>query len=141
MIEAALIRSTDNGIETIGKLYVTGGAVYACDTLERPYVHNQRGISCIPAGKYICKKVEASTHIPYPHISVTGVTGRDGICIHKGNLFSDSEGCILVGKGFGDINRDGQSDILNSKNTFDELMKLLPDQFVLTITEAQNINS
>lgn len=132
-----LIRTIDNGVQTTGKWYVTDGAHFACDTLERTYADNKRGVSCIPPGKYHCAKVGASQAIPYEHISITAVPGRSGICIHKGNHYFHSRGCVLVGKGYSDINKDGEIDILNSKNTFDALMKIVPQNFILTITEAQ----
>ncbi len=135
-LQVQLIRTLDNGIETIGKMYVSGDATFASDSLERTYDGNKKGVSCIPGGKYICKKVGATIAIPYPHIAITGVSGRDGICMHTGNLYTHSKGCILLGKGFGDINKDGQKDILNSKNTFSNFMSMIPDEFTLTITEV-----
>jgi len=128
-----IYRKKDNGIETIGAL--TFGEFH-CDTLELPYKDNQHRISCIPAGKYICKKVTATAHIPYEHISVTNVPNRDGICIHKANYVSDLLGCIGVGEGIIDLNKDGQLDIIKSKLTFDKLMALLPNSFSLAITDA-----
>lgn len=125
----------DNGIETLGKLYLSddaGATHFTCDTLELPYKDNKHKISCIPPGTYHCKKVGPS-HIPYPHIAVQNVSGRDGICIHKANYVSDLLGCIGVGTGLADINKDGQLDIINSTKTFDALMLLLPDEFQLVI--------
>ena len=136
MIECEIQRGLDNGIETDGKLYVIGDVKFSCDTLERTYDGNKRGISCIPAGKYLCKKVEGSEAIPYPHISITNVPNRDGICIHRGNLYSHSKGCILVGMGYADINKDGQKDILNSGKTLESLLQILPETFNLTVKEA-----
>ena len=123
-------RKKDNGVETIGSL--TFGEFH-CDTLELPYKDNQKRISCIPAGKYLCKKVGVSGHIPYPHIAITNVPNRDGICIHKANYVSDLLGCIGVGDGLADINKDGQIDIIKSGLTFDKLMALLPNEFTLNI--------
>ena len=137
MIEVEIIRGKDNGIQTVGALYLWGDVSYACDTIERTYANNQRQISCIPAGKYICKKVVATEAIPYPHIWITNVSNRDGIKIHSGNLYSHSKGCVIVGKGFSDINKDGQQDILYSRDTLKELMSILPDEFNLTITEGE----
>lgn len=135
-IKVQLMRTLDTGIETTGKLYVNGDLIFTCDTLERTYADNQRGISCIPAGRYICTKVPATEAIPYAHISVTNVPNRSGIKIHKGNLYTHSKGCILLGRGWGDINKDGQMDILNSKNTFDQFLREMPQDFTLHISEA-----
>ena len=135
-IKVQLIRTTDNGVQTIGKLYVSGDQHATFDTLERPFKNNERGVSCIPSGRYICSKLNPTEAIPYPHIAVHNVSGREGIRIHSGNLYSHSRGCILIGKGYADINKDGQSDVLQSKQSLIELMNVLPDEFTLHITEA-----
>ena len=137
MIQVQLIRTIDNGVETTGKLYITGDQHFACDTLERTYANNQRGISCIPAGKYICVKKDATEAIPYQHVSITNIPNRSGVAIHSGNHFFHSKGCILVGLMGKDINKDGQVDILQSRDTFIKLMNVLTDEFTLSITEAQ----
>ena len=50
------------------------------------------------------------------------VKGFEGILIHAGNSSKDSEGCLLVG-----VNKvKGQ--VLNSRETFKELYKLLKDK-------------
>ena len=132
-----IIRAHDDGIETIGNLFLqddNGATIYKCVTLELPYKDNQHQISCIPCGSYTCKKVGVS-HIPYPHISITNVPNGDGICIHKGNFKSDILGCVILGCGFADINKDGEPDLLNSGTTFDKFMECVPDEFQLIISE------
>jgi hypothetical protein len=37
--------------------------------------------------------------------------------IHSGNFFSDSEGCIMLGKAVSDINKDGEPDVTESRVT------------------------
>lgn len=125
----------DNGIETLGDMHILNNdaTIFKCDTLELPWMNNQRRISCIPTGVYICKKVNATENIPYPHISITNVIGRDGCCIHKANYVGDLRGCIAVGDSEVDINGDGQKDVTNSGKTFDKMYALLPDEFKLTI--------
>lgn len=127
--------SPDNGIETLGDMHILNGdaTIFTCDTLELPWFNNQQRISCIPAGVYICKKVEASIAIPYPHISITQVPGRSGVCIHKANYVGQLKGCIAVGDKEVDINGDGQKDVTNSGKTFDKIMSLVPEEFKLTI--------
>lgn len=112
---------------------------FHCKTLELGSHDNEQGKSCINPGIYICKKVGA-THIPYPHVALTNVPNRTGIAIHIANYASSDEahksqllGCIAVGSGYGDLNADGVPEILNSKATFDALMKALPDEFNLFI--------
>lgn len=134
-MEIEIHRRLDNGVETLGSLNVISNdaTIFKCDTLELPYKDNQSKISCIPKGVYFCQKVGATKNIPYEHISVMEVPNRSGICIHTGNLYTQILGCVLVGCGYGDINKDGQKDILNSKLTYTKLMKILPLQFKLII--------
>ena len=49
-INLLLIRDTFKDKSTIGKLYLNGELM--CDTLENPWLDNQRNISCIPDGQY-----------------------------------------------------------------------------------------
>ena len=67
-----------------------------CCTIERPWLNNAPGISCIPVGEYICKKRPSSNHFPYEKYEVTGVPNKTDILFHKGNTIEDSKGCILV---------------------------------------------
>ena len=50
MINLLLIRDTFSKKSTIGELFLNGERI--CDTLENPWVDNQRNISCIPEGVY-----------------------------------------------------------------------------------------
>ena len=47
-INLLIIRDTFTDKSTIGTLYINGEKF--CDTLENPYLNNQRNISCIPEG-------------------------------------------------------------------------------------------
>lgn len=129
--KAYLARTKDNGSQTIGRFKYN---VFGCDTLELPWKNNAKRVSCIAAGEYICEKVGPSAKIPYPHIAVTGVDGRDGICMHRANYVRDLLGCIGIGDGLADIDNDGELDIIKSKLTFDKVMALLPDKFLLLIS-------
>ena len=53
-INLLIIRDTFTENSTIGKLYLNGEQM--CDTLENPYLDNQKNISCIPAGEYKVRK-------------------------------------------------------------------------------------
>ncbi len=123
-------RITKGQKEILGELTFND---FKCKTLELPDLGNKSKVSCIPYGKYNCIKVEATHNIPYKHISILDVVNREGICIHKGNYYTQILGCVLVGDSYADINKDGIIDILNSGTTYDKLMKLLPDKFELEI--------
>ena len=50
------------------------------------------------------------------------VKGFDGVLIHAGNTVDDTSGCLLVGQSNNNIQ------LLNSRDTFKELYKLLKDR-------------
>ena len=72
-----------------------------CDTLENPYINNERNISCIPEGQYKVRlrKASESGSRDYLHLLVEDVPKRDWILFHRGNTAKDTSGCILVGMG------------------------------------------
>jgi len=72
-----------------------------CDTLENPWMDNQRNISCIPEGEYKVRlrlPRESATR-DYLHLLIQDVPNRDWILIHRGNFPSQTQGCLLVGLG------------------------------------------
>ena len=131
-----IVRETDNGTQTLGKLFVIDGhdsTVFKCLTLERPDKDNAKGVSCYPKGQYHWKKVGSTTHIPYVHIAIENVPNRDGICIHAANLVTQLQGCTAVGNAYKDINGDGNVDVLASVSTFKALMNVLPNEGILIV--------
>ena len=111
-------------------------------TLERQWLNNQRGISCIPAGTYLCQRCNTAPEYNYqdsPRFGdtfvVTDVEGRQYILFHTGNLDDDSHGCILVAEQFGSLHEN--TAILSSRQGFGEFMSLLKDknEFELTILD------
>ena len=134
------IKRTYQDNETLGDSVIIndlGKEIFNFKTLELPWLNNQHGISCIAKGEYDVIKVPGSGNIPYPHFAVKNVAGRSGICIHIGNYAAgkrvDSKGCILVGNGFADINKDGNIDVTGSTPTLHKLLEILPDDFTLII--------
>lgn len=103
-------------------------------TLERQWKDNRKGESCIPTGVYTCKRVNSPKF--GNTFEVTGVTGRDKILFHKGNLMDDSHGCILIGEQFEPVS--GSYGIVASAKGFDEFLELTKDinEFKLYITEC-----
>lgn len=65
---------------------------------------------------------------------VEDVPNRADILFHWGNFYDETEGCILVGDAEKDINHDSVMDLINSKNTFIDLIKNCPEGFKLIIT-------
>lgn len=132
-----IISRTYNLTETLGTLFVMDGEkeLFKCKTIELPFLGNKKNVSCIPEGKYDCTRIISPTkgHC----FSVQNVPDRDSILIHAGNYVKgdkiDSKGCILVGSGFCDINKDGFIDIINSTLTLNKLLSLLTEFKLLII--------
>lgn len=98
-------------------------------TCEDPWNNNQRSISCIPEGTYLCGKFNGRK---YQDVwEVKDVPGRSAILIHQGNTINNTEGCILVGRGF--YNKGDVHMITESRLTLDTLRVELPDSFYLRI--------
>lgn len=114
-------RFSDDGVQTLGNLSIGS---FTCKTLERPWKENQHDISCIPKGTYLCKYTLSLSHLGWTY-ALYNVTGRSGIRIHAGNDYMDSEGCILLGTAYGNINGDGEADVINSRITIAAFVKLL----------------
>jgi len=122
-----LRRLTDNWVQTTGILTADN---FTCKTIELPWRSNRKEVSCIPKGTYKVVKHESPTKGTC--YKVLGVPNRDNILIH-GNKYSNTKGCILVGKSFVDIDGDGYVDVSYSVNTLARMMKALGDEFELTI--------
>lgn len=135
-----LKRDLSDSKQTLGTLQILnslGDEVFKTDTLELADLGNKPQVSCIPKGIYNVLKVPPTSAIPYLHLAIQNVPNRSGICIHVGNYATgkniSTKGCVLVGKGYGDMDGDGYLDIKNSKVTFEKLMNIVPDSFKLVI--------
>ena len=105
-VNLLIIRDQFTDKSTIGNVYLNGEWLF--DTLELPYLDNQRSISCIPEGEYKVRlrtARESSTR-DYLHLLVQDVPARSYILVH-----------ILVGVG-----RE-QDRVKNSTLAMDLLMK------------------
>lgn len=120
--------------QTLGTLFVVDSMnriVYTCHTLELPDFNNQRQKSNIPAGKY--KVVKRNSPKYGNHFHILDVPNRDLILIHQANYSRQLLGCIAVGSGLSDIDKDGLIDVTNSVATMTILNSLLPKNFEIEI--------
>lgn len=101
-----------------------------CFTIERPWLNNQHGISCIPTGIYQVEQYNSPTKGDVWQL--LNVPNRSNIEIHPANFASQLEGCIAPGDAIGEL--EGMSAVLHSRKTFSMLKSCLPDSFQLTIT-------
>jgi len=116
---------------TIGAL--SYGPDFRVFTLELSWFNNLNSHSCIPAGFYECEKTTSPSkgHC----ISIKNVVGRTHILIHSGNYTSNTLGCVLVGDSIKDINNDKTPDVTNSVKTMERLMLVVPENFILEISQ------
>lgn len=106
-------------------------------TLEHAYDSghgNGTYTSKIPNGTYTCVRGKhrlASMKSSFETFEITGVAGHTNILFHVGNYNKDSEGCVLLGKGYGGDPRM----IYMSRATFEAFMALQHgvDKFILVV--------
>ena len=110
-------------------------------TLENKWLNNKPFVSCIPAGEYVCKRVNSPNF--GNTFEVTNVPNRTHILFHWGNRSEDTEGCILIAEMFGVLYSEGA--ILMSRsgddkgfNEFLDITKDL-DEFKLKILDLTKL--
>ncbi|QGY39656.1 hypothetical protein GM415_05835 [Pseudodesulfovibrio cashew] len=127
-----LLRIEQGEDGTFGVLRLDGKAW--CVTLEPQDLGNAENVSCIPAGRYVCRRVHS------PHFGETfqiaDVPGRSHILLHAGNVAGDTRGCVLLGRRFGSL--EGCRAVLDSGRTVAEFMAELAgeDEFSLVVRDV-----
>lgn len=128
-VKIILHRLLEDQYGTHGELKTEDGATLCC-TIERPWLDNRHGVSCIPLGEYQCVPHDSPTH---PDTwEITGVPDRSAILLHTGNTMTDSEGCVILGTV---AKVDG---VLFSKVAMNKLRETLPSYFVLDVCDGEN---
>jgi hypothetical protein len=132
-MKVVLNRLKDTGKETLGLITVHKdlNEIFSCKSLELSWRDNKRNLSCIPKGEYKANVRFSEKH--GEHLIVNHVEDRDYILIHAANYHFQLRGCVAVGKDYSDINKDGELDVISSRDTLDELLSILPDSFNITI--------
>ncbi len=107
--------------EALGVLRNDAGTIYFTIFEDRP----------IPAGVYTCRLLDHPKHGEC--WEVCDVPGRTGILFHVGNDADDSDGCLLVGFGFG----EGIRSIIGSADGYKRFRRYmaLSKKFTLTIAD------
>ncbi len=133
----ALVRRETSDAGTFGVFTGEGLDFY---TAELPWRNNAVRMSCIPAGRYVCRPYSSRK---FPDVyEVKDVPGRTAILIHAGNfagdtargLKSDVQDCILIGLGRGELR--GQPVVTSSRAALDKLRAVVGRQsFELVITD------
>lgn len=112
--KVVLTRIHQEDTRTLGVAHVYDGTVEIgrfC-ILELPDRNNARNISRIPAGRYRMTPETSPKFRDY--FRIHDVPGRSGILVHRGNLPSHTQGCLLIGLRFTDLDGDGLFDVSQS---------------------------
>jgi hypothetical protein len=126
LLELARWAYTPHG--TFGTLTIKGAAAGPWWTVERHWLGNQPGVSCIPAGTYRVKPdmfYQDKRRGPYPDYTLLEVPGRANIDVHIANHWEQLKGCIGLGKRLGAVTMEGGGQrwaVLDSAAAFGEFM-------------------
>ena len=121
-ITLTLLRVGQSDRGTFGVL--RKGAVPFALTMELPWTDNTPNQSCIPTGRYICRRIRSPKF--GETFEVTQVPNRSHILFHKGNTLEDTEGCILVAEEFSGTHEKPM--VVSSERGFGEFLLLLNGQ-------------
>lgn len=113
-------------------------------TLERPWLGNSRGTSCIPEGVYelslrdspVVSMITNGRH--QRGWEVKDVHDRTFIMVHPGNYIEDSDGCILIGERH--IIHENRLMVTNSQSAFNEFMALMEKSSPILDIRQQTIS-
>ena len=116
---------------TLGVLYGPQGKI--CNTLEPPWRDNKKNVSCIPVGVYNVSHLRSSASGKYRDVyHIISVENRSGILLHKGNVVTDTFGCILPGTKFGLL--AGRLAVLNSRVALAKIHRITKrKEFILNV--------
>ena len=108
-----------------------------CVTLERPWLSNAKGVSCIPAGNYHCSRYQSKK---FGNTFVVNAVpgGRSGILFHSGNRAKDSKGCIILARKFHTFTDPNDRGVMESKEAVASFLQKMKGEnnFMLDIVEV-----
>ena len=118
-----IIRDTIGHTQSLGAVIIVnkGKVIYDNHLLELGWRNNQRNISCTPAGKYDLVK-EYSPAFEMDLWEAKGIPNRSETKFHPANYNRQLKGCYAPGEARFDMDRDGEKDMVNSKDAFEEFM-------------------
>ena len=139
-MKAVLHRLQEDDKQTLGRFYLFDGidCVFECVMLELPDRANEVAVSRVCSGQYNVVYRWTSQYGHHYHIqemSGREVDGRDHILIHVGNFNHNTNGCLLPGRSFVDLNGDGLLDVTHSSDTLNTLLGIAPNGFELIIDD------
>lgn len=110
-------------------------------TCERTYpLAGIQQLVKIPCGRWRCARTRFERG-GYETFEVLGVPGHSRLLFHRGNMETDSEGCILIGLSFGLLS--GRWAVLDSRDGFASFMRQLSDEeeFVLDVRHDSGVDA
>ena len=119
---------------TTGKLLLVDNKtnlILQLQTLERPWVFNERKVSCIPTGTYLVKRHTSPKFGQC--FKIQDVKGRSDILIHSGNVVADTIGCVLVGLTKGSVDDSDTAMVYSSRKAMAVLLALIDKDIILHI--------
>lgn len=134
-----LIRLVHSSKNTLGVLYSDKIFLF---TQELPWLNNIKRISCIPEIQKLSPEHPTDDfYIALPrysdkfkqHFHIINVPNRSYILIHSLNFYTQTSGCIGIGKSISDINKDNILDTANSFKALSMLIATYPNGFRLII--------
>ena len=112
-----------------GVLGILTAGEFKCFTVERPWLENQRNISCIPNGFYQVRPFNGKR---FKNVAeITNVPDRSYILFHAANRPLELEGCIAPGVSFGF--EDTTPRVNNSRFALESLFEVAGREFELEI--------
>jgi uncharacterized protein DUF5675 len=105
-------------------------------TLERTYeLAGKQQFTKIPTGIFPCRS-RYYLRGNYDTYEVMEVPGHFALLFHKGNVENDSDGCILVGQGYGNVYQ--KPGVIRSMDGFHEFMRRTEGkpEFFLRVRQA-----
>ena len=103
--------------------------------LELTWKDNAKKVSCIPAGHYVIMPEHHEKFGDCFRIT-SEIPGRSGVLLHIGNFPKNTEGCLLIGMGFSDLDADGLFEANRSTQAMSYLFQLVSGEADLYIFDA-----
>lgn len=135
--QLVIFRTSKSNKQTLSRLVVFNVediCIFHCVGLELPFLDNKTNISSIPADVYRGRRWKSPKFGTC--LKILDVPKRQHILVHVGNYYTDTSGCILVGRGFRDLNYDGLKDVYDSLRTLRKLVMAMSDSFEVVIFDV-----
>jgi len=132
-----LVRNSKTSVQILGTLLCydeNHQLIRTFRTLELPDKDNSVKISAIPPGNY---KGTLELHTKFGRCArIHAVPKRNGILIHVGNFYWQTQGCILIGLMINDIDQDGNKDVIQSMAAMQSFYSVMTTEFIIKVIEG-----